>query len=79
MQISTGLFGDGAAPESSAGPRIDLDRSAPALKPCRFCGSAVGVLTGPKGPHRDGVRCAECDRHLGWLPALPDDCALIEN
>lgn len=51
-----------------AGPRVALDASWPALKPCRFCGHGTGVLTGPKGPHADGVRCEKCYRHIGWLP-----------
>ena len=68
-----------------AGKRIPLDRSFPALKPCRFCAHETGVLTGPKGPHTDGVRCEKCYRHLGWLPPafgcadLRDDFDVIEG
>lgn len=51
-----------------AGTRVTLDASWPALKPCRFCGHHTGVLTGPKGPHAEGVRCEACYRHIGWLP-----------
>jgi hypothetical protein len=62
-----------------AGPRVDLDGSKPALRPCRFCSGLVGVLTGPTGPHHDGVRCEACTRHLGWLPPPRDDLDMIER
>lgn len=58
------------------GKLVALDGSKPALRPCRYCGSTRGVLTGPKGPHYDGVRCAACLRHLGWLP--PPSSSLVE-
>lgn len=60
------------------GARVALDGSKPALRPCRYCESVVGVLTGPKGPHHDGVRCASCLRHLGWLPPPDSDLSLVE-
>lgn len=60
------------------GARVALDGSKPALRPCRYCGGVVGVLTGPKGPHHDGVRCSSCLRHLGWLPPPTGDDPLIE-
>lgn len=67
-----------------SGPRVTLDASFPALKVCRFCGHETGVLTGPKGPHKEGVRCEACYRHLGWLPPSyggddQDDFDLIEG
>jgi hypothetical protein len=59
---------------------VCLDGSKPALRPCRYCGSVSGVLTGPKGPHYDGVQCEECHRHLGWLPPpKSDDPPLFED
>lgn len=64
------------------GKRVALDSSFPALKPCRFCAHTVGVLTGPNGPHTDGVRCEACYRHIGWLPPaydLADDFDVIEK
>jgi len=60
------------------GERVELDSSLPALRPCRYCDSKLGVKTGPKGPHHDGVRCAECLRHLGWLPPPVEDFEVIE-
>lgn len=62
-----------------AGTHVRLDGSKPALRPCRYCGSTSGVLTGPKGPHHDGVRCDKCGRHLGWLPPPPEEDPLIED
>lgn len=59
-----------------SGTQVALDGSKPALRPCRYCGHQFGVLTGPKGPHHDGVRCGQCARHLGWLP--PPDDPLVE-
>lgn len=61
---------------------VTLDGAKPALRPCRYCGSALGYLGDPKGPHGNGVICADCDRHLGWLPKdkpAGDDFSLIEN
>ena len=74
------LFDTGEDQCPLAGERVALDGSLPALRPCRWCGHNEGVKTGPKGPHHDGVRCANCLRHLGWLP--PPDCesgSLIED
>lgn len=73
-----GLFG------GNGDDGVPLDGSAPALRPCRFCGSEQGRLTGPVGPHENGVRCMCCDRHLGWLPRPKDqpdepDLTLIED
>lgn len=61
------------------GDPIQLDGSVPALRPCRKCGGAEGRLTAPKGPHNNGVRCADCGLHLGWLPVIRDDTDLIED
>lgn len=63
--------------------QVNLDGSRPALRPCRFCGSTIGYLTGPSGPHDNGVRCECCKRHLGWLSKPPplfddDDFDVIE-
>jgi hypothetical protein len=61
------------------GSRVTLDGSKPALRVCRYCGCTEGILTGPKGPHHDGVRCANCTRHLGWLPPpRTDDFSVVE-
>lgn len=62
-----------------AGRTVALDGSAPALRPCRFCHAQRGVTTGPKGPHHDGVRCADCGRHLGWLTAPAEEADVIEE
>lgn len=51
---------------------IELNGSFPALKQCRFCNHYLGYLTGPIPPHSNGVRCADCNRHLGWLPPAFD-------
>jgi len=80
MEIKTGsLFDDRG--NTIAGKRVALDASFPALKPCRFCGHLTGVLTGPSGPHSEGVRCEACFRHIGWLPPSyngSDDFSVIE-
>lgn len=74
----TSLFSD--APKT-----IPLDGSAPALKHCRFCGCPDGVLQPERPPHGRGVRCADCNRHLGWLPKgwgepdPDDDFAVVED
>ncbi len=74
MQIDTGR-GDECP---LTGVRVDLDGSKPALRQCRFCGGLHGVLTGPKGPHHDGVRCDTCLKFLGWLPPPDSNFSLIE-
>lgn len=56
-----------------------LDGETPETQPCRFCGHDTGYLTGPVGPHADGMRCERCDRHLRWLPKFKADESLIEN
>lgn len=76
MTIKTGLF-------ETERDTYQLDGSFPALRPCRFCGGTHGYLTGPKAPHRDGVRCNDCNRLLGWLPPAfhgegSDDFEVIE-
>lgn len=58
---------------------VALDGSKPALRPCRYCGGVSGILTGQVGPHHDGVRCANCHRHLGWLPPPSGGFSLIED
>ncbi|WP_157057547.1 hypothetical protein [Loktanella sp. 3ANDIMAR09] len=83
MEIKTGSA-DVEAWNILEGPRVTLDASWPALKPCRFCNHTTGVLTGPKGPHADGVRCEKCYRHIGWLPPAyhgdsASDMSLIED
>lgn len=65
-------------------PPVALDGSAPALRPCRFCGGRSGHVQPPKPPQGQGVRCADCDRHLGWLPKgwaqeADDDFDVIER
>lgn len=60
---------------------IALNGSRPALRQCRYCGSTLGYIGEAKGPHGNGVICADCERHLGWLPkAKPagDDFSLVE-
>lgn len=71
MEIKTGSFSDENR-NVLAGRRVALDSSFPALKPCRFCKHETGVLTGPSGPHVEGVRCEACYRHIGWLPPAYD-------
>lgn len=63
---------------------VTLDGSLPALRPCRWCKADAGYVLPPKGPHGEGVRCAECERHLGYLPKrrqteAADDFDLIER
>jgi hypothetical protein len=84
MFIKTGIFEDGDPCGLLTGQRVALDSSFPALKICRFCKHETGVLTGPSGPHRDGVRCEKCYRHLGWLPPsyhgeTSDDFDVVER
>lgn len=69
MIIKTGIYEDGDPCGLLAGPRVGLDSSFPALRPCRFCSHTTGVLIGPTQHHADGVRCEKCHRHIGWLPA----------
>lgn len=54
---------------------VALDGSAPALRPCRWCGSGQGRLTAGAWQHHKGVRCLDCERHLGWLPKPKDEPA----
>ena len=59
---------------------VALDSTLPALRPCRYCGHEHGYLTGTVGVHHDGVRCAQCERHIGWIPApQSDDLTLIDD
>lgn len=61
---------------------VSLDGSKPALRPCSRCASRAGLLLPAKPPHGEGVRCATCGKHLGWLPKprdSSDDFDVIER
>lgn len=76
------LFADGEPrgfADLSDKPPVKLDGSKPALKPCRWCGSQWGYHTGPTGPHHDGIRCNDCERHLGWLPSPNSAASVIDD
>jgi hypothetical protein len=36
---------------------------------CPMCGDLHAVLGSSRGPHAASIRCAECDRHRGWVSA----------
>jgi hypothetical protein len=36
-------------------------------RPCRDCGSVHFIIGSSVAMHEASVRCAECDRHGGWL------------
>jgi hypothetical protein len=50
------------APSTAAvtGTRLRLS------SPCH-CGSNIVVIGSSAGPHSASIRCAECNRHRGWL------------
>lgn len=52
---------------SLIGKNIALNGERPPLSPCSYCGGIEGNIRPGKGPHLAGVRCNECDTHLGWL------------
>jgi hypothetical protein len=35
---------------------------------CMSCRNETFVTVPPVPPHREGIRCAVCGRHNGWLP-----------
>lgn len=48
-------------PHEAPGQRVKLPEA------CPNCGlSWLGITTGPKGPHFNGVRCDACGSFLGW-------------
>ena len=36
-------------------------------RPCRDCGSVNFIIGSSRAMHEASIRCAECDRHGGWL------------
>ena len=56
------------------GLRVKLVRELDKRKPC--CGTLAIIHPG-KGPHAGELRCADCDRHRGWLTKQVGDWLLI--
>jgi len=36
-------------------------------RPCPRCGCVEATIGSSKGPNHAELRCAECERHVGWL------------
>ena len=47
------------------GTKVRLDRNIDRAKPC--CKN-IAVVGQGKAQHAGELRCADCDRHRGWLP-----------
>jgi hypothetical protein len=48
------------------GLRIRLRRTIDT--PCGACGNPTIVIGPGAGPHVASLRCADCEKHRGWLP-----------
>jgi hypothetical protein len=46
------------------GLRVKLERNIDKTRPCH---RNVATVHPGKGPHAGELRCADCDRHRGWL------------